>query len=308
MRPFRFGVSMWSAASLDEWKTKARKAEDLGFTTMLVPDHLAPIFPPLVPLITAAEATATLRVGTLVLNNDFRHPVLAAREAATVDLLSGGRLELGLGAGHMKPEYDEAGLPFDPPAVRIERLGEAVTVIKGLLRGDAVSFAGRHYRMNGHTIHLLPAQRPHPPILVGGNSRGTLTIAGQQADIASLTGFGHTREGSVVLSGFTAAATETRLGWVRAAGDRFGEIEINALVQRVEVTDDRRGAAEALAATFTGLSPEDVLDSPYLLIGTTEQIADDLRRRRDRLGISYYVVFEPAMEALAPVVARLAGT
>ncbi|MGH2598900.1 MAG: LLM class F420-dependent oxidoreductase [Dehalococcoidia bacterium] len=308
MRRFRFGVSVGEAGSRAEWAAKARRAEDLGFDTLLTADHLDATLPPLQPLITAAEATNRLRVGTLVLNNDFRHPVLVAREAAALDLLSDGRFELGLGAGHMKPEYDEAGMDFDPPATRIERLGEAVRIIKGLLDGETVSFSARHYQVAGHTGHPPPVQRPHPPILIGGNSRETLSLAGREAEIAGLTGFGHTREGKVVLSGFTAAATEQRISWVReAAGERFDVIELNALVQRVVVTENRQEAAAELAARIPRLTPEQALESPYLLIGTVAQLIDDLHARRERLGISYCVVFEPALDALAPVVARLAG-
>jgi len=308
MRPFRFGVSLGEAGSRAKWAAKARRAEDLGFDTLLTADHLVATLPPLLPLVTAAEATSRLRLGTLVLNNDFRHPVLVAREAATLDLLSDGRFELGLGAGHMKPEYDEAGMDFDPPATRIERLGEAVTVIKGLLAGETVTFSGRHYHVAGHTAFPPPVQRPHPPILIGGNSRETLSLAGREAEIAGLTGFGHTREGKVVLSGFTAAATEQRIGWVReAAGERFDTIEVNALVQRVVVTENRQETAAELAARIPGLTPEQALESPYLLIGTVDQLVDELHARRKRLGISYYVVFEPALDTVAPVVARLAG-
>jgi len=162
MKPFRFGVNVWSAGSRAEWADKARKAEELGYSVFTVPDHLAGIFAPMPALMSAAAATKRLRVGTNVLNNDFRHPVLVAREAATADLLTDGRLQVGLGAGHMKSEYDEAGLRFDAGGARVERLAEAVSIVKRLLNGEEVTFAGRHYRVNGHRIHPLPVQRPHP--------------------------------------------------------------------------------------------------------------------------------------------------
>jgi probable F420-dependent oxidoreductase len=308
VHPFRFGVSVWTAGSREEWRAKARKAEDLGYTTFLIADHLAELLPPMLPLVSAADATTTLRVGTFVLNNDFRHPVLVAREAAALDLLTDGRFELGIGAGHMKREYDQAGIRFDAPAARIERLTESVAIIKQMLEGETVTLDGEHYRVSGHMGYPASVQKPHPPILVGGNSRGVLTLAGREADIVGFTGFGQTAEGSIVLSGFTAAGTLTRIGWVReAAGDRFDQLELNALIQRVVVTDNRRVAAEQATEQLRSLTVDDVLASPFLLMGTVDQIEEDVRARRDRFGLSYYVVFEAGMEALAPAVARLAG-
>jgi probable F420-dependent oxidoreductase len=303
-------VSVWSAGSRAEWADKARKLEALRYGTLLVPDHLREVFPPLVPLVSAAEATRALRVGTFVLNNDFRHPVLLAREAAAVDLMTDGRLELGLGAGHMRSEYEEAGIGFDPAPVRIERLGEAVTVIKALLEGRTARLDGSHYRVTGHRSHPLPRQKPRPPILIGGNGPRLLALAAREADIVSFTGLGHPRGGSEVdLSGFKPAAVDERVGWVRSAvGDRVAHVELNALVQRVVVTEDRQQAASEIVAERPELSVEDVLGTPYLLLGTVEQMVEDLRARRERWGLSYYVVFEPMADALAPVVARLAGT
>lgn len=309
MNPFRFGVNVWRAGSRTEWVEKARRLEDLGYSTLTVPDHLAEFFAPMPSLVSAAEATTRLRVGTHVLNNDLRHPVLVAREAATVDLLTDGRFQLGLGAGHMKSEYDQAGLTYDPGHTRVERLEEAVTIVKTLLAGEPLTFSGRHYRVAGHTIHPLPIQRPHPPILIGGNGRRLLTLAAKEADIVGLSGITFRRGGAEPdLSGWTVAGVDARMQIVReAAGDRYPRLEVNALVQRVVVTDDRRHAAEELAARWTQLNPEDILQSPYVLIGTADQMVEDLRARRDRWGISYYVVFEPYMEAFAPVVAELAG-
>src|SRR6266852_2600210 len=169
MRPFRFGVNVRTARSHAEWADKARKVEALGYAVLLVPDHLAELLAPLPALAAAAAATTRLRVGTAVLNNDFRHPVLLAREAATLDVLSDGRLALGLGAGHMRSEYEQVGLAFDPGATRVERLAESVVLVKRLFEGDTVTFAGRHYRVPGHTIHPRPMQRPRPPIFIGGN-------------------------------------------------------------------------------------------------------------------------------------------
>jgi len=309
MRPFRFGVNVRDAPSRAEWVDKARKVEDLGYSALTVPDHLATMLAPIPAVVSAAEATKRLRVGTNVLNNDLRHPVLVAREAATVDLLTDGRFDLGLGAGHMESEYDQAGLRFDPGGTRVERLAEAVTIIKGLLGGEQVTFAGRYYRVAGHTIHPLPLQRPRPPILIGGNGRRILTLAAKEADMVGLTGITFRAGGTEPdLSAWKTAAVDERVRLVReAAGERYDRLELSALVQRVVVTDNPRQAAEELASRWTQLSVEEILQSPYALIGTVDHLVEELRRRRDRWGISYYVIFEPYMDVFAPVVARLAG-
>jgi probable F420-dependent oxidoreductase len=309
MRPFRFGVNVGRAGSRAEWAEKARKLEDLGYSALTVPDHLADLLAPMPALVSAAAATQRLRVGTNVLNNDLRHPVLVAREAATVDLLTEGRLQLGLGAGHMQAEYDQAGVRFDAGGTRVERLAEAVAIVKGLLKGEPVTFAGRYYRVTGHTIHPLPLQRPHPPLLIGGNGRRLLTLAAKEADIVGLSGITFRRGGTEPdLSGWQVAGVEARVQLVReAAGDRYDRLELNALVQRVVVTEARRQAAEELARRWPQLSPEDLLQSPYVLIGTTDELVEDLQARRERWDISYYVIFEPDIDAFAPIVARLAG-
>jgi probable F420-dependent oxidoreductase len=309
MKPFRFGVNVWSAGSRAEWTDKALKAEELGYSVFTVPDHIARIFAPMPALMSAAAATKRLRVGTNVLNNDFRHPVLVAREAATADLLTDGRLQIGLGAGHMKSEYDEAGLRFDAGGARVERLGEAVTIVKSLLKGEEVTFAGKYYRVTGHKIHPLPVQRPHPPILIGGNGQQLLALAAKEADVVGLSGITFRRGGGERdLTGWRTAGVDERVRLVReVAGDRFELLELNALVQTVVVTDNRRQAAEELARRWTQLSPVEVLESPYVLIGTVDQQVEDLHARRERWGISYYVIFEPYMETFAPVVAKLAG-
>jgi probable F420-dependent oxidoreductase len=309
MKPFRFGVNVRDATSRAEWVAKARKVEDLGYSSLTLPDHLADMLAPIPAVVSAAEATKRLRVGTNVLNNDLRHPVLVAREAATVDLLTDGRLDLGLGAGHMQSEYDQTGLRFDPGATRVERLGEAVTIIKRLLRGEQVTFSGRHYRVTGHTIHPLPVQRPHPPILIGGNGRRILTLAAKEADIVGLSGITFRAGGTEPdLSAWKTAAVDERVRLVReAAGDRYDRLELSALVQRVIVTDNPRQAAEDLAKRWSQLSAEEILEAPYALIGTVDHLVEELQRRRERWGISYYVTFEPYTDALAPVVARLTG-
>jgi probable F420-dependent oxidoreductase len=309
MKPFRFGVNVGSASSRNEWTDKARKIEDLGYSTLNVPDHLTNLMAPMPALISAAEATKHLRVGTNVLNNDLRHPVLVAREAATVDLLTDGRLQLGLGAGSIRSEYDQIGAAFDMGGTRVERLTEAVTIIKGLLAGEKVTSVGRHYRVTGHTIDPLPVQKPRPPILIGGNGRRLLTLAAQEADIVGLSGLTFRQGGTVPadLSGWRVPAIDERLLLMReAAGDdRYARLELNVLVQRVIVTDDRRSVAEDLTSRWTQLTADEILQSPYVLIGTVNQIVEDLLARRERWGFSSYVIFEHYVDAFAPILARV---
>jgi len=275
----------------------------------VVADHLTDLVAPMPALASAADATKSLRIGTFVLNNDLRHPVLVAREAAAIDLLSDGRFELGLGAGSIRAEYDEAGLRFDRGATRVERLAEAVAIIKPLLRGERVSFPGRHYRVDGHVIGPPPAQKPHPPLLLGGNGTRLLDLAGREADIVGFTGISFQAGGARPpdLSAWAAAEVDARVRVVReAAGERFSQLELNVLVQRVIVTGNRVAAAEELATRWPQLAAADLLQSPYVLIGTLDEIAEELRERRERWGFSYYVVRD--VDAFAPVVARLAGT
>ncbi len=311
MKPFRFGVTVGRAGSRAQWVEKARKIEDLGYDVLTVPDHLTDLFAPMPAVLSAADATKHLRVGTNVLNNDLRHPVLVAREAATVDLLTDGRLQLGLGAGSLKSEYDQAGLGFDRGGTRVERLAEAVTIIKGLLEGEEVSFAGRHYRVTGHTIAPLPVQRPHPPLLIGGNGPQLLTLAAREADIVGFSGINFRQGGTIPpdLSGWRASTVDERVRLVReaAGAERYARLELSALVQRVVVREDRRGAAGELTSRWTELTPDEILQSPYVLIGTVDQMVEDLLARRERWGFSYYAIFEPYLDTFAPIVARLAG-
>jgi len=276
MKTFRFGVNVRPSRSRADWVEKVRKLEDLGYATLTVPDHLSDFFAPMPALISAAEATKSIRVGTNVLNNDFRHHVLVAREAATVDLLTQGRLQLGLGAGHMQSEYEQAGFDFDSGGMRVDRLAEAVTIIKGLLNGEQVAFSGRHYRVTDHTIYPRPVQQPHPPILIGGNGGRLLTLAAREADIVGFSGITFRRGGAVPdISGWRGSEIDKRMQLVRkVADDRYARLELNALVQRVVVTEYRRQAAEELASRWTQLTPDEILESPYVLIGTVDQMIE----------------------------------
>jgi probable F420-dependent oxidoreductase len=306
-RPFRFGVSVFTAKDAADWASKARRAEELGYDMLLAPDHLREALAPFPALTAAATATERLRVGTYVLNNDFRHPAIVAREAASLDAVSGGRFELGIGAGHMQSEYDETGIRFDPAPVRVARLAEAVHIIRALLDGESVTFSGDHYRIDGHRGYPPPAQA-RLPMLVGGNGPRVLELAGRFADIVSFTGFSPADGGRTSkLSHFTNDGLASRIAIVRkAAGVRFAEIELNVLVQAVVITDDREAAAVDFAAR-AGVDLQHVLDSPFILAGTPEEIAAQLFAQREAHGVSYISVFEPAMEPLAPVIERLKG-
>jgi probable F420-dependent oxidoreductase len=307
-RPFRFGVQASAATSRAEWVEIARRAEDLGYAVLTVADHLDDQFATTPALMAAADATTTLRIGSLVYANDYHHPAVLAKEAATLDVLSDGRLELGLGAGWMREDYDGAGIPFDPPATRIARLGEAVTVIKALLSDEPCAFDGEHY-----AVHLAgtptPVQRPHPPILIGGGGRSILTLAAREADIIGLNI--DLRSGRIDESAgptATAEATDEKIRWIRdAAGDRFDDIELQVRIHLALVTDDLPAVAEALAPAF-GLTPEQGLDTPHALAGSVDQIVETCLARRERFGISAIGLSLDVMDAMAPVVARLAGT
>src|SRR6266567_3642759 len=240
MRPFRFGVITESAPSREHWATLVRKAEDLGYATFLLADHFVNEFPPLVALMAAADATKTLRVGSFVFDNDFRHPALLAKEIATLDLLSGGRFELGIGAGWHRPEYEQTGLPFDRAGVRINRLQEALSIIKQFFTQESVTFAGNHYTLTDLKAFPKPLQRPYPPILMGGGGKRLLTLAGQEADIIGL----HLKvndDGTVDASERTEAALAQKVEWVRqAAGERLATVELNILIAHVSITQDRQ--------------------------------------------------------------------
>ena len=302
-------MSLRAAASAQEWVAKARKAEDLGFDIALVADHVAAIFPPMVALTAIATATKRIRVGTMVLNNDFHHPVLLAREAAALDLLSEGRFELGIGAGHAAEEYAGLGRPYDPGPVRAARLAESIGIMKRMLAGEEVTHDGGHYHVQAGTIFPAPLQLP-VPLCIGGNSAAVLRLAAREATTVGFTGFFSATGGgsSSRLTHFAGATLENRLALVRqAAGERFDALELSTLVQSVTPTGDPAAAAEALTKRMPSLSVADILSSPFLLFGTSESMLETLLQRREQWGLSYFVVFEPFMDALAPVVAALAG-
>ena len=305
-RPFRFGGGLFWANSAEDWADGARRLESLGYDTLLIGDHFSRQFAPIPALLAAASATTTLRVGCTVFDNDFRHPAALAMEVATVDVLSGGRLEFGIGAGWNKVEYESVGVPFDPPTVRVSRFEEAVHVIKGLWCDRPLTFEGKHYQIANVDGQPKPLQRPHPPIFVGGGGRRLLSLAAQEADIVGILNRA-APGGGLDRAEETDDCVAQKIEWVKqAAGDRFGHLELAALIWEVAVTDNCRAAAEAIA-TRTSRPVDQILASPYFLIGSINAIVEKLLELRERHGISYISVFPSNTETFAPVVARLAG-
>jgi probable F420-dependent oxidoreductase len=295
-RPFRFGVVAAAARSGQEWAAKARRVEDLGYATLVMPDNLQYTLAPLPALAVAAAATSSLRLGTYVLPNDFRNPVLLAKDVATLDLLSGGRVELGLGAGRpdSAAENRMLGLSFDSGAVRLARLAESLAIVKALLAGQRPSTSGTYYSVADAQVSPLPVQQPRPPILVAGSGRQLLGLAAREADIVAL---------GLPPDASEAVAAE-RIGWIReAAGDRFPHLQLN--VNLVAVGDR---VPRQMAARF-GLSAKDLAErgSVVALTGTIDQMCEQLLQRRERLGLSYILVSDEFMDLFAPVVERLAG-
>ncbi|MGH9030427.1 MAG: TIGR03621 family F420-dependent LLM class oxidoreductase [Acidimicrobiales bacterium] len=309
--PFRFAAQLSKAPeeTAKSWAEQARKIEDLGYSALLMPDHFDDQFAPVPALASAAAATQSLKIGALVFDNDYRHPLVLAKEAATLDLLSDGRLELGLGAGWMRTDYDQSGISYDPPAVRVERFEEGVAIVKGLLESEgSFSFSGKHYRVSEHSPTPRPAQRPRPPLLIGGGARRVLSIAAREADIVGINV--NLRTGVVgpeAAADATPEATRRKVAWVKeAAGNRFSDIELNTLVGFVSITDDPSKILEPMASAF-GIDPADAPHVPLALVGSVEGITEELRWRREEYGLSYFAVPQDAWEQLAPVVGRLAG-
>jgi probable F420-dependent oxidoreductase len=314
-RPFRFGVIGEHVRSREELERTVRRAEDLGCATFLLRDHfIAEPFgdqlAPIAALMVAAQATTRLRVGSLVLDNDYRHPVVLAKEAATLDLLSDGRFELGLGCGWLRAEYDQAGMPFEEAKVRVDRLEEAIRVLKGLFADEPLTFAGHHYTVSGLDGFPKPVQRPHPPILIGAGSKRMLQIAGREADCVGILAKA-LPDGTISedVAERLPEALERKVAWIRdAAGSRFPQIELSMVIS-VLLTDDRRAQAEQVARRrgWDGVSPEQVLSMPSLYIGSHEEVVEEMHRRRERYGVSYFVASDADMETLAPLVAAVAG-
>jgi probable F420-dependent oxidoreductase len=306
MLPFRFGVQAAVAPTMRAWRDQARMAEDLGYSTLYVSDHLDAQFGPLVATTVAAETTSTLQVGFAVLNNDLRNPVVLAKEIATLGLAAEGRVEVGLGAGWLRSDYEQAGIEFDEPAVRVDRLAESLTVMKRLWNQGEATFAGRYHTVRGARCEPRPASPPR--VIVGGGSRKILTVAAEHADTVGV----NTSLASGVSAGDLAGQAtfdhyDRCLTWIReAAPDRFDSIELQIVAFATRVVASQRAAVRT--ATMLGLPGEEALELPIVLIGTPDELCERLLERRKRWGFTNIVVPGEAMETFAPVVAQLAGT
>ncbi|MEY9927767.1 putative F420-dependent oxidoreductase [Catenulispora sp. GP43] len=313
MRPFRFLATIGDNDGYSDLIPFARKAEAMGCSGFVIPDHLMGLAP-LLPLAQVAAVTERLRVGTFVLNNSLRHPAVLAQELATLDRLSDGRLDIGIGAGWNKPEYDAIGIPFEPVGVRIKKLAEAIAIIKGSFGDGAFSFDGEYYTITDLDDIPTPVQQPHPPFFLGGGGKRLLTLAARQAQVIGLA--------PRILAGdvprldapsITAAATEEKIGWIReAAGERFAEIELNTYPTGgpTVITSEPRAEAQRRAdrireKTGVELTVEEILESPHTYIGSAKELTAKFLELRERFGISSFLIDD--LDALAPVVEALAG-
>ena len=291
--PFRFGVELKGPLPGLTWAQTARRLEELGYSNLVVPDHFDDQFAVGPALAAAAAATTTLRLGALVYGNDYRHPVMLAKETATLDVLSGGRVDLGLGAGWKIVDYDEAGLDYDPPGVRIGRLIESLQIVRALFADGPVTFEGEHYTIRGLEGLPKPVQSP-VPVVIGGGGRRMLSLAARHADVVGVNA--NLRSGEIGLDAIEDVMPDrfdAKLEWVReAAGERFDQLELNVLVASAQITEGGKATAAAIEATAEMFArpPEVVAEVPLLLIGSPAEIADTLRQRRQRWGFNYMVL------------------
>jgi probable F420-dependent oxidoreductase len=290
-KPFRFGLATGQGSSRTVWRDKARKVEDLGYDILLMPDHVTTDLAPIAALAAAAEATSTLRIGSFVFCNDFRHPALLAREAATLDLLSEGRFELGLGAGYEPDDYTQTGIPFDPPGVRVSRLEETLLIVRQFFTEETVNFSGQQYTITGLRGLPRPLQQPHPPISLGGKGKRLLSLGARLANSLSI-GFQSIADAQGKLLPTAPEEVEEKITWIRqAAGERFEQLELGYTLFLVQVTNQ----SVHVPLNF------------HTVIGTQEQIIDELLERRARFGFTYVQVTEQSMDLFAPIIARLTG-
>ncbi|MEI6199587.1 MAG: TIGR03621 family F420-dependent LLM class oxidoreductase [Actinomycetota bacterium] len=306
-RGFRFGVQVSKETTAKGWAELARRTEAAGYEVLTMPDHFTDQLAPIPALMAAASATTSLRVGALVFDNDYKHPVILAKELATIDLLSEGRLEIGLGAGWMISDYEEAGIPYDSPKVRIDRFIEGVAVIRGAMAEGSFSFSGDHYTITNYNGQPKPVQA-RPPLLIGGGGKRVLSYAAREADIIGING---TMTAGVVgpeaLATMTAESVDEKVAIVAAAGaHRLNDIEMNIRTFFVKVTNDRTATVEGISSMF-GVSKEMIDASPFALIGSVEECIEQLLERRERWGFSYTIVGAENIDECAPIVAALRG-
>ncbi len=313
MRPFQFLADARRVSDGRTLAADARRAEAMGFHALVIPDHLIDQLSPVPAMATIAAATETLRIGAFVFNNGLRHPAVLAQDLASLDVLSGGRLDVAIGAGWNRPEYAAVGIPFERAAVRQARLAEAVAVLKGAFGDEPFTFHGEHYTITDLDGRPKPVQRPRPPFMIGGGGRRTLALAAHEADIVGLAPRIQP-DGRPDPRSITVAATVEKIGWVReAAGARFDDLVLNVYpsMSSIVVTDHARREARDLVAglrsrTGIEIAEDEALESPHIFIGSIEGLAEKLRAQRERLGISSIMVGE--IDELAPLVERLAGT
>jgi probable F420-dependent oxidoreductase len=320
-KPFRFGLQAYAPASAKDWRDLARKAESMGFSSFHLADHVIGPGPALnatghpvqtvaaIPaMAVAAEATDTIKVGCRVLCVDYRNPVMLAKEVATLDFFSGGRLELGLGAGWLQNEYEAMGIRFDRAGVRIDRMEEVIELLRASFADGELNIDGRHVHAVGFEAVPKPVSKPGPPLMIGGGAKRVLTIAGREADIVSLN-FDNSsgKLGAEGIGSSTAELTEQKIRWVReGAGDRFADIELEIAAYFTIVTPDGEGTRSKMAPMF-GMTPEVLAEHPHALIGSIDEICDRIVERRERYGISYVSFGVSAIDAVAPVIERLSG-
>ena len=306
LRPFRFATMVSRGRSAEHWREVARRAESLGYDVLLMPDHITDQLAPVPALAAAAAATTTLRIGSFVFDNDYRDPVMLAKEATTLDLLSDGRLEFGIGAGWNRRDYRQLGIPYDPPKLRVDRMEEALALIKRLWIERKVTHRGAFYRIADASVLPRPTQRPHPPVMVGGGGPRMLRIAAREAQIVALAPAVNAR-GGPKLRTLTVASLAERISRLRhVARARFADLELNVIVFDAQVTDARQSLAQMIAArlkaTVTAL-----VESPFFLYGSRRGLVEMLLERRERAGVSYIALPGTAMRAFAPIVAELRG-
>jgi probable F420-dependent oxidoreductase len=308
VRPFRFGVQLSAPSTAADWSDTARRIEALGYDTATMPDHFTEQLAPVPALQAILDATTTLRAGALVFDNDYKHPAILAKELATMDVLSDGRVEIGLGAGWMRSDYDQLGLDYDRAGVRVDRFVEGLAVIRGAMGPGPFSFSGEHYEITDYDGRPKPVQQPCPPILIGGGGPRVLSLAAREADIVGINGTLSAGEfGDDAFATMTLDAVTEKVDIVAdAAGERISDIELNIRTFFNKVTDDRNAAVGRIARAV-GVDETMLETSPFALIGSHSAIIEDLLSMRERFGFSYVIVGANEIESFAPVVAQLAG-
>jgi probable F420-dependent oxidoreductase len=306
LHPFRFGVEMMEPFAGMSWADSARELEALGYSALHAPDHFDEGLGPITAMAAAAAATTELTVATAVFAADFRHPAVLARELASIDVLSEGRLEVGLGAGYQVNDYRWSGIPMDPPKVRVDRMIEYVAVLRGLFADGPFTYQGEHFQIDALDGTPHPHTPGGPPIFVAGGGPRMLRFAARYADIVGVNPSLPTseRRADAARDGVAARIDEKFALIHEAAGERYEDLVFHGWLQAARVTDDGRGAAAEIGAAL-GLDPDDVLGSPFVLVGSASEIVARLQERRERWGYSYYTVQQPAAREFAQVIAAL---